>query len=292
MERGFSSSLVLSAAAAALLVGVAGSDVATATEPCGDFGECKALIEINASDGDIGFHFLFDGDDLVGAKMKDPKGKEIYENETEGRLRKQKITENFVESAEPLCWDDPEAEPGEKIVTLEQFLKRWPAGTYRFFGSGAGDDDDDDGKRSRGETLLTHYLPAAPDPVEFDGSIISWGAGEDLGECADADELALLVESGVLPENPKDVEVDAWEVVLEPDVEDGDPTGNLVYTVRVAGDIDPKQVTVPEEYLESLPDNTPVKVEVGAIGGEDNATFTEEDGFCVNEKGKGCEEEE
>ena len=26
----------------------------------------KVLIEVNASDGDIGFHFLFDGDDLVG----------------------------------------------------------------------------------------------------------------------------------------------------------------------------------------------------------------------------------
>jgi hypothetical protein len=44
----------------------------------------------------------------------------------------------------------------------------------------------------------------------------------------------------------------------------------------------PTEVTVPAEYLASLPDDTPVKVEVGAIGGKDNATFTEEDGFCVN----------
>ena len=39
----------------------------------------------------------------------------------------------------------------------------------------------------------------------------------------------------------------------------------------------------------SLPDDTPVKIEVGAIGADDNATFTEEDGFCVNEV-EGCEE--
>lgn len=43
------------------------------------------------------------------------------------------------------------------------------------------------------------------------------------------------------------------------------------------------------EYLNSLPPGPPMKVEVGAIGGEDNATFTEEDGFCVNED-EGCED--
>ncbi len=52
----------LSAAAAAVLVVGTGAPVATATEPCNDFGECKMLIEINATDGDIGFHFLLDGD--------------------------------------------------------------------------------------------------------------------------------------------------------------------------------------------------------------------------------------
>ena len=84
-----------------------------------------------------------------------------------------------------------------------------------------------------------------------------------------------------------DVAVASWEVVLEPDVDDGDPTGELKYTVRVAGDIATQEVTVPADYLASLPDDTPVKVEVGAIGVDDNATFSEEDGFCVNEV-QGC----
>jgi hypothetical protein len=44
----------------------------------------------------------------------------------------------------------------------------------------------------------------------------------------------------------------------------------------------PTAVTVSSEYLASLPADTPVKIEVGAIGNDDNATFTEEDGFCVN----------
>jgi len=38
------------------------------------------LIEINASDGDIGFHFLRDGDDLNSARIYDPNGKKIFED--------------------------------------------------------------------------------------------------------------------------------------------------------------------------------------------------------------------
>ena len=48
-------------------------------------------------------------------------------------------------------------------------------------------------------------------------------------------------------------------------------------------------MTVPADYLASLPADTPVKVEVGAIGADDNATFTEEDGFCVNAD-EGCDD--
>ena len=83
--------------------------------------------------------------------------------------------------------------------------------------------------------------------------MISWAAGTDLGKCASTAELDTLVASGVLPAHPKDVTVAAWESCLEPDVEDGDPTDNLVLTIRVAGTIAPKAVTVPADYLASLP---------------------------------------
>jgi hypothetical protein len=257
---------------------------ANATEPCGDFGECKVLIEINASDGDIGFHFLGDGDELIKMEITDPDGRKVFEDKAKGPLREQTLTETFAESAEPLCWYDPEADEDEEIVTLEEFLERWVAGSYLFSGLGK------EGEMSFGETDLTYMLPAAPADVDFDGSVISWDDGDDLGECASNEELDALVP-GTLPMHPENVTVDAWEVVLEPDVDDGDPLGALVFSIRVPGDIDPRQVTVPAEYLASLPYDTPVKIEVGAIGGEDNATFTEEDGFCVNED-EGCEDEE
>ena len=269
------------AASAALVLGT-GTTAVKATEPCGDFGECKALIEINSTDGDIGFHFLMDGDDLNSGGITDPNGAKVFEERAKGALREQKLTETFAESAEPLCWADPDADPDEDIVTLEEFLKRWAAGTYVFSGMGDG------GEKATGETELTHALPAAPATVAFDGNVITWTAGDDLGKCATQAELSDLVAAGVLPVHPEDVTVAAWEIVLEPDVEDGDPTGNLVFNVRVSGDIQTKTVTIPADYLASLPQDTPVKIEVGAIGVNDNATFTEVVGFCVNED-EGCE---
>ena len=65
--------------------------------------------------------------------------------------------------------------------------------------------------------------------------------------------------------------------------------GKLKFTIRIAGDIATKAVTVPAEYLADLPDDTLAKIEVGAIGGEDNATFTEIYDICVNETAAGCE---
>jgi hypothetical protein len=264
-----------------LAVAIPGGN-AGATEPCGDFGECKALVEINSTDGDIGFHFLMDGDDLNSGKILDAHGKAIFTEKAQGALKEQKITETFSESAEPLCWDDPEADPDEEIVTLEEFLERWPAGTYTFVGKGDG------GEQSQGATEFTHALPAAPVDVSFDGSVVSWSAGQDLGNCASTAELNDLVAEGVLPVHPTSVPVAAWEIVLEPDVEDGDPTGNLVFRIRLPGDITPRVVTVPADYLASLPDDTPAKIEVGAIGVTDNATFTEFSGFCINEV-EGCD---
>lgn len=278
----YPTSLVLSLSITAAFAVATSVGVATATEPCGDFGECKALIEINASDGDIGFHFLMDGDDLNSARIRDPNGGKVFEDNAKGPLKEQKLTETFAESAEPVCKPALAEDEDDTVVTLPEFIERWSAGTYTFEGSG------DEGEKSEGETELSHDLPAAPADLDLDvvTGEISWSdSGDDLGECATNLELDALVAAGVLPTHPEDVAVMEWEAVFEPDVEDGDPTGNLKFSVRVpAGQL---SVTVPAELLNSLPADTPVKVEVGAIGVDDNATFSEEDGFCINEDA-GC----
>ena len=269
-----------------------GLTTANATEPCDDFGECKVLIEINATDGDIGFHFLMDGDNLIHTVLFNTHHRKIFSYIARGELRKQFVTETFVESAEPLCDETLVEDEDDEVVTLEEFLDRWSEGAYHFFGIGEG------WEFSHGVTTLTFDLPAAPDlesgTFGFNGSIISWGDGDDLGECSQGlDDLIM----GGLPD-PEFVTVAAFEVVLEPDFdEDDEPLlaamyNALKFTVRVPGTT--HSVTVPADYLASLPNDTPVKIEVGAIGGGDNATFTEIFDICVNldELDEDCVEEE
>ena len=263
---------LLGVASAPLLLGGIVTD-AQATEPCDDFGECKALIEINTSDGDIGFHWLIDGDDLNSVRMDAPNGKKVYENKAFGPLRDQKLTETFGESAEPVCKESLKENEDDVVVTLEEFLERWASGPYSISGSADG------GEKLFGMTELTYEIPAAPQDLEIvDGSVVlEWAPGDDLGECATNEELKDLVDDGVLPIHPEDVKVDSYEVVMEPDVDEDEPNAALinsrVFSVRVPGNV--TQVTVPQEYLLALGDETPVKFEVGAIGGEDNATFAE-----------------
>ena len=87
------------------------------------------------------------------------------------------------------------------------------------------------------------------------------------------------------------VQLTAWEVVVE--LEDG---SNRKFSVRLPES--QTVVTLPPEFLGSIPANTPAKAEVGAIGGnlaigdDDSATFTELGGLCLNKMGDGCHEEE
>jgi len=258
-----------------------GMSNANATAPCGDFGECKVLVEINATDGDIGFHFLMDGDNLIAAGLYNPKYRKIFSYRTRRELRNQFLTETFAESAEPLCFDpltdDDEENDDEDFVTLAEFLDRWTTGKYHFYGIGEG------WEISRGTSTLSFNLPAAPTELEYseeedDGDIegeISWERGDDLGECSDGMELLEVA--------PEDVPVRTWEVVFEPDVEDDHPANGMTYVVRIPGDAEELEVEVPDDYLKTLPENTPVKIEVGAIGFDDNATFSEEGDICINE---------
>lgn len=280
------SATVLGVAVSALIAGAA-----VAESPCGDFGECKVLVETNSSDGDVGFHFLFDGDELRMALMFDPNHRKIYFNKTRGALREQTLTENFAESAEPLCFDpldddDPENDD-EDFRTLEEFVDLWTAGTYHFIGISEG------WEISYGSTDLSFNLPPAPVDVEFeldedDGEAeISWAPGDDLGECWNEDDWGPLPD-GVTIAGEDDIA--SWEIVLEPEFDDDDPNSQkgLVFVNRVGADIieledGVYEVEVPEDYLETLPENTLVKVEVGAITTDDNATFTEEGEWCINE---------
>jgi hypothetical protein len=267
-----------------LLVGA----LADATEPCGGFDECRVLVEINSTDGDIGLHWLTDAEGLVSTEILDPAGRRVFANAAQGALREQTLTETFGESAEPVCRPWLAEDPDDEVVTLPQFVRRFQAGAYRVRGVDA------DGETLGGRTPLTYWLPAAPRNLGYSGGVITWEAGTSLGACATRDQLWQLVSDGVLPIHPMNVPVATWEVVLE--LEDG---SQRTFSVRLParGSHAQLSVTVPAEFLSSVAPDTPAKIEVGAIGGrleigdDDNATFSELAGLCLHRR-NGCPEPE
>lgn len=250
---------------AVLTVG-SGAPLAVADAPCGDLDECRVILEINATDGDIGFHVLFDAEGWNEASIMAPDGQKMFKEEAKRQLRDQKLTENFFESSEPVCEAALVEDEDDEVVTLPEFLERFPAGLYAFRVKR------DSGEELAGATEFTHRIPAAPANVDFNGSTVSWAYGNELGECTTfPTNFALIGENDII----------GYEVVLEPDVET--ITNNFTFTVRVPSDVN--SVTVPAELLAALPANTPLKVEVGAIERRPNEsfgnqTFSEEDGFC------------
>jgi hypothetical protein len=233
-----------------------------------ELDEAFLRIEINATDGDVGFHGKFDGKAWKEMEIKSPNGREIYEVEAGGALRRQGLTENFFESAEPTCAEQP----------LRAFLQRFPQGTYRFKG------ETTDGKNLKGDAELSHALPAAPDISGFDGSafapgdpvVLAWAPGTNLGNCHDQ----ALVDAGIIPD-PAGVPVDGWEVVVEPDEDQLEALGLPLRVFSVQLPFGQKTVTVSSEYLQSYvaAGITTFKFEVGAKAGE-NQTFSE-GGFTI-----------
>ena len=240
-----------------------------------EFDEFEPIVEINATDGDIGFHVLLDGEAWNVAKIYDSDWDRMFRGRGTDDLDEQGVTELFMESAEPLCWDDPEAEEDEEIVTLEDFVDRFEAGVYHARGRTL------EGDRLRAEGLLTHNLPGAPETevtAEMeDGDLeieIGWQAGSDLGNCD--------FPEGLIPD-PASVEVVRWEIVVEPN-EDQVPEGVAIgnFMVQLPGDVD--EVEIPEEWLEAYMDAgvTLFKYEVGAREESGNQTFTEDE-FDIND---------
>jgi hypothetical protein len=267
----------LLAAPISTLLGMGAAAVAVADEPCGELDECRVLIEINASDGDIGFHALFDAEGWRQAKIHNPKGRKLFQGRASNELGEQSLTEGFFESDEPVCEVGLAEEEDDEVVTLPEFLNRFAAGSYSFTVKLDG------GESLTGATEFTHNIPAAPAEVSFDGSVISWEYGGDLGECT-----TLPDGFSVAPVE----DIVGYEVVMEPEDDAFEP---FTFTTRVPSNGPVYQLSVPPDYLAALPPNTPLKVEVGAIeerpnGSFGNQTFTEEGGFCSNPDQSLCPE--
>jgi len=121
-----------------------------------EIADARVKIELNATDSDAGIQVFLDADPWKYMEIYDPFGKLMFRSEARGRFAKQGGTELFMESAEPEFSELP----------LEDFLKRFPEGIYRFSGKGL------EGERYVGTATLTHNLAEGPQlvfPVEGNG---------------------------------------------------------------------------------------------------------------------------
>lgn len=235
-----------------------------------EFDEALARIEINATDGDVGFHALLDADAWRWLRLDDPEGHKIFNAKPFAGLVEQGLTEVFFESSEPLCEADPE-EPDARVQTLAEFLELYPQGEYIARGRTI------DNEKLKSTIDFSYDIPAAPDieltedmTLPLDNAVIMWEPGDDLGErCHDQS----LIDDGTIT-NHADVEVVRWEVVVEPADEDAVEIFR-VFTAQVPAD--QLSVTVPEEFLQTYIDMgiTTMKFEVGAMEESGNQTFSE-----------------
>lgn len=281
--------LIYKGLTAAMLASLSLQSQADAPE---EFSEFAPIVEINASDGDVGFHVLLDGAAWKKARIFDPDGNRIFKASDYQGLREQGLTELFMETAEPLCWHDTEDEDydPDDVVTVADFVSRFPAGEYEARGKSI----DNGALQSIAE--LTHNLPAAPETdisVELDSNdedsdgdeyevTISWEPGTDLGEC----EFTIGANEGEIPD-PSTIEVVRWEVVVEPDDDTFlEETGleewpdNLPETkFSVQLHADTREIELPEEFIMPYVDAGMYyfKYEVGAKEEGGNQTFTEEE---------------
>lgn len=190
--------------------------------------------EYNSSANDLGVHVSLDGEDWRKLKIINPAGRTIFEVEGRGPYRLLGLTELFFEGAEPNLDDFP----------LENLLARFPEGTYRFTGRTV------DGDVIAGTGQFTHAIPAGPTNVvaALNGNslVISWNpvTGPPDG----------------FPDLP--IAIVGYQVIV----------GS--FQVTIPATTTPLQVTVPPEFVASLPGGQNL-FEVLAIEASGNQTITE-----------------
>lgn len=113
----------------------------------------RLFFQLNDTDEDLGIHLLVDGEPWKTLEIDDPRDRRIFYVRTQGRLRRQGLTEFKFESAEP----------NFEEFSAEQFFRRFPEGEYDVEGKGL------DGTEYESEIEITHLMPAPPEGLTVNG---------------------------------------------------------------------------------------------------------------------------
>ena len=208
------------------------------------FEEVEFNIEFNYTDEDLGVRGFVDGEPYKELEIEDPNEKVIAKVKAKKSMKLQGFAELFFESGEPELSE----------VSVQEFLARFPEGTYEFEGETI------EGDEIEGEAEFTHVIPCGPEieaNIVGTNVVIEWEAPTTV---VDPDNT---VSGNVVCIGPPPTIV-GYEVILESD--DRELTFKLDASVT--------ELTIPLSLLEP---GTEYEFEVIAIEESGNQTITEDD---------------
>ena len=195
------------------------------------FEEAELFLEFNSTDEDLGIHISVDGDAWKELELEGPNGRKLLQIDARSRLRRQGLTQLFIESAEPTF---DELEPAE-------FFARFPEGEYEVGGTSL------DGEELESIAELTHLIPAAVKarvntlPADEDCEIIDVAVAKPV--VIEWDEVLTSFADPRFPA-PASITVHNYEVVVEAEVDD-----LLVKTSTILPP-DARSYAVPNEFID------------------------------------------
>ena len=210
-------------------------------EPPLELEEASIYIEYNATDNDLGFHVLLDGEDWRSLRIVNPEGRAIFDVLGRGAYGELGMTELFFEGAEPALDEVP----------LDELLESFPEGEYRFVGRTV------DGDWIVGDADLSHAVPAGPEVSDSDDVVVD---GNPLTiRWQHVTQRATDPAGGVFPDRP--IDVVAYQVIVE----------SFQVTLPATGG--PMEVVVPQAFVDALDDGEH-EFEVLAIDASGNQSIT------------------
>lgn len=212
------------------------------------FAEAQVLLQLNDTDGDLGFHARIDGDPWKRLIIEGPNEKILFDLRLRRALRRQGLTELRFESAEPTFDElDPDV-----------FFRRFPEGEYEVEGIGF------DRVEYESISELSHLIPAAPGNLSVSGMLSPEDCDGDIPLAAAPVVIAWdpVESSHAELGRAGDVEVDSYEVAIEGETID--------YTVNLEGDVTEIVLTAG-----AIPAGEEVKFQVLVREAEGNETSSE-----------------
>ncbi len=212
----------------------------------------RIFWEYNSSPNDLGVHVFLDGEDWKTLQIKKPDKTTIFEVTGKGPYEKLGMTELFFEGAEPTLGD------GEDEVPLEKLLKKFPEGEYKFVGLYVDD------TKAKGFGTLSHAIPDGPTNLSPSGEV-------DPNDPLEISWSAVTAPPDGFP--AKAINIVGYLVIVEDPTEPTPTAAKATFQVRVPGST--TSVTVPAEFVASLPTGQLIPYEVLAIEASGNQSITE-----------------